>query len=130
MKKLIGTFLTLIFILSFAGCSNRQTQFDIKIIVPAGSTDEFVYSETEISPLKDALTISSGDGLGDTEVLLKTIKVKEKTAYSPTYLTKGMPVDMKVEKGAWFKIGVNMQNATDKDIVVYINVRDVDVRIE
>lgn len=36
-----------------------------------------------------------------------------------------------VEKGAWFKIGVNnMQNSSGEDIVVYITVSGVDVRIE
>ena len=41
-----------------------------------------------------------------------------------------MPVKMDVEKGAWFKIGVNMQNPTDTDIVVYVEVEGVEVRIE
>ena len=41
-----------------------------------------------------------------------------------------MPVKMDVEKGAWFKIGVNMQNPTDTDIVVYVEVKGVEVRIE
>jgi hypothetical protein len=42
-----------------------------------------------------------------------------------------MPEKMNVEKGAWFKIGVNnMQNSSGEDIVVYIKVSDVDVRIE
>ena len=37
---------------------------------------------------------------------------------------------MEVEKGAWFRIGVNIQNPTDEDIVVYVKVKDVDLRIE
>ncbi len=41
-----------------------------------------------------------------------------------------MPVKMDVEKGAWFKIGVNIQNHTDEDIDVYVNVSNVDLRIE
>ena len=29
----------------------------------------------------------------------------------------------------WFKIGVNMQNPTDEDIIVYVEVENVEVRI-
>ena len=39
-------------------------------------------------------------------------------------------VKMNIEKGAWFKIGVSIQNESDIDKVVYVEVRGVDVRIE
>lgn len=129
MKKLIALCLAFVFILTLAGCGKNDT-YKIRITVPGGSTEDFVYSDEEISPIGDKITISCGDGLGDTEVVLKTIEVKEKTAYSPTYLTPGMPVEMDVEKGAWFKIGVSMQNNTDTDKVVYVEVEGVKVRIE
>lgn len=111
------------------GC-NEKKDYDIKIVVPAGNKEEFVYSHEEISPTGKKITISSGEGLGDTEVILKPVEWKQENVYEPTYLTSGMPVKMDVEKGAWFKIGVSMQNSTDKDIVVYVNVEDVEVRIE
>lgn len=60
---------------------------------------------------------------------MKTV-VKEENAYEPTYLTPGMPVEMDVEKGAWVKIGVAMQNPTDTDITVYVEVEGVEVRIK
>lgn len=104
--------------------------YNIKIVVPAGSSDLFVYSHEEISPMKSQLVIRSGDGLGDTEVRLQPVEVKEERAYDKaSYLTPGMPVKMDVEKGAWFKIGVSVQNPTDKDIEVYVNVENVEVRI-
>ncbi len=130
MKKIIALCLALVVILSFSACSNKQTEFDIKIGVPAGSSEDFVYSHEEISPLKDKITIYSGEGLGDTEVVLKPVQVTEENAYEPTYITHGMPVVMDVEKGGWFKIGINMQNPTDEDITVYVTVKDVEVRIE
>ena len=114
----------------------RQDNYTLRIVVPAGSTEEivyqedFFYSDEEISPTGNSITISSGEGLGDTEVVLKPIEVKEENAYEPTYLTPGMPVKMDVEKGAWFKVGVNIQNPTDKDIVVFVEVEGVEVRIE
>ena len=135
MKKLILVVLVLVCLLGLVGCGKNDT-YKIRITVPAGSTEEiiyqedFAYSDEEISPTGNTITISSGEGLGDTEVVLKPIEVKEENAYEPTYLTPGMPVKMDVEKGAWFKIGVNMQNPTDTDIVVYVEVEGVEVRIE
>jgi len=45
-------------------------------------------------------------------------------------LTKVEPILIDVEKGAWFKIGIALQNPTDEDIVVGITVENVKVRIE
>ena len=135
MKKLIALVLSLVCVLCLVACGKNDT-YKIKITVPAGSTEEiiyqedFAYSDEEISPTGNTITISSGDGLGDTEVVLKPIEVKEENAYEPTYLTPGMPVKMDVEKGAWFKIGVNVQNPTDSDIIVYVEVKGIEVRIE
>ena len=135
MKKLIALVLTLVSVLCLVACGKNDT-YKIKITVPAGSTEEiiyqedFAYSDEEISPTGNTITISSGEGLGDTEVVLKPIEVKEENAYEPTYLTPGMPVKMDVEKGAWFKIGVNVQNPTDSDIIVYVEVKGIEVRIE
>lgn len=129
MKKITILTLALIFVLVMAGCGTGDT-YKIKITIPAGSTETFVYSDEEISPTGNKITISSGEGLGDTEVVLKTVEVKEKTAYEPTYLTPGMPVEMEVEKGAWFKVGVSMQNDTNADIIVYVEIEGIEVRIE
>lgn len=135
MKRIVALVLALVSVLTLASCGKNNT-YKIKITVPAGSTEEiiyqedFVFSDEEISPIGNTITISSGEGLGDTEVVLKPIEVKEENAYEPTYLTPGMPVEMDVEKGAWFKIGVSMQNDTDTDKVVYVEVEGVEVRIE
>ena len=135
MKKLIALVLALVCVFAIAGCNKNDT-YKIKIIVPAGSSEEivyqedFAYSDEEISPTGNKITIYSGEGLGDTEVVLKPISVKEENAYEPTYLTPGMPVVMDVEKGAWFKIGINMQNNTDTDKIFYVEVEGVEVRIE
>lgn len=108
----------------------RRDSFDIKIVVPAGSQELIVYSEEDISPTKNQIIITSGDNLGDTEVVLKPIEVKQERAYDePVYLTPGMPVKMDVEKGAWFKVGINMQNPTDEDIVVFVHIKNIEVSI-
>lgn len=129
MKKLMAFVLAFVCVLALAGCGKSDT-YKIRITVPAGSTEAFVYSDEEISPKGNKIIIYSVEGLGDTEVVLKTIEVKEENIYKPTYLTRGMPVEMDVEKGAWFKIGVSMQNDTDTDKIVYVKVEGVEVRIE
>ena len=129
MKKIITILLTLTTLLTLVSCGKRDS-FEITITIPAGSTEAYVYSDEEISPIKDTIIISSGQGLGDTEILLKPVEVKEENAYEPTYLTPGMPIKMDVEKGAWFKVGVAMQNPTDEDIVVGVNIENIEVRIE
>lgn len=107
----------------------RQDSFNIKIVVPAGSQERFVYSDEEISATGKKITISSGEGLGDTEVLLSPVNENVETGYVATYLTPGMPVEFDAVKGEWFKIGVKLQNPTDQDIAVYVNVTNVTVRI-
>ena len=122
--------------LSIWSLLKNEKSYDIRITIPANTMGEviyqeqFIYSDEEISPTSNKIKISSGKGLGDTEVVLKPIEVKEENAYEPTYLTPGMPVEMEVEKGAWFKIGVNMQNPTDEDIDVYVTVTGIELRIE
>lgn len=141
MKKknliIIGIMLFVILCgLSIWSLLKKEKSYDIRITIPANTMgkvvyqEQFIYSHKEISPTGNKIKISSGKGLGDTEVVLKPIEVKEENAYEPTYLTPGMPVEMEVEKGAWFKIGVNMQNPTDEDIDVYVTVTGIELRIE
>lgn len=110
--------------------TNPPREYQVRIIIPAGSTEAFCYSDEEISPKGNTLMIANGDGLGDTEVILVPVEVREENAYDgPAYITPGMPIEMDVEKGAWFKIGVNIQNPTTEDINVYVIVNNVEVRI-
>ncbi len=109
---------------------SSQDSFDIQITVPAGSREYFVYSDVEISPTRNQIIVSSGDGLSDTTVILKPIEVHQENAYDePSYLTPGMPVKMNAEKGGWFQIGVSVQNPTNQDIVVSVRVKNIEVRI-
>lgn len=107
----------------------KQDSYTLRIVVPAGSQEEFVYSHEEVSTIKNSIKIWSGDGLGDTEVLLFPVNKTAETGYTATYLTHGMPVEFDAEKDTWFKIGVNMQNSTNEDIIVYVEVENVEVRI-
>ena len=107
----------------------KQDRYTLRIVVPAGSQEEFVYTDEEVSTVRNSIKIWSGDGLGDTEVLLFPVNKTAETGYTATYLTHGMPVEFDAENDTWFKIGVNMQNSTNEDIIVYVEVENVEVRI-
>lgn len=107
----------------------KQDRYILRIVVPAGSQEEFVYTEEEVSTVRNSIKIWSGDGLGDTEVLLFPVNKTAETGYTATYLTHGMSVEFDAENDTWFKIGVNMQNPTNEDIIVYVEVENVEVRI-
>ena len=107
----------------------KQDRYTLRIVVPAGSQEEFAYTDEEVSTVRNSIKIWSGDGLGDTEVLLFPVNKTAETGYTATYLTHGMPVEFDAEKDTWFKIGVNMQNPTNEDIIVYVEVENVEVRI-
>ena len=107
----------------------KQDRYTLRIVVPAGSQEEFVYTEEEVSTVRNSIKIWAGDGLGDTEVLLFPVNKTAETGYTATYLTHGMSVEFDAENDTWFKIGVNMQNPTNEDIIVYVEVENVEVRI-
>lgn len=129
MKKLIALVLIMACVLSLVSCGKNET-YKIKITVPAGSTEAFVYSDEQISTTGKKIIIWSGDGLGDTEVILSPVNENVETGYVATYLTHGMPVEFDAVEGEWFKIGISVQNNTDADITVYVEVEGVKVRIE
>ena len=108
----------------------KNDAFDIRIVIPANSGEAVYYSEEEISPYKDRVILFSGEGLGDTAVVLKpTAGCTKEDVYEPVYMTAGFPVEMYAEKGGWFKIGVTLSNPTEKDITVYVRAEGVEVRI-
>ena len=106
-----------------------KDSYTLRIVVPAGSQEEFVYTDEEVSTIGNSIKIWSGDGLGDTEVILSPVNKTTENEYTAKYLTPGMPVKFDTEKGKWFNIGVNMQNKTNEDIIVYVKAENVEVRI-
>ena len=133
MKKIISIFISIILLLSFSGCtSNDNTvkydSYDLTIIIPAGSEEKFVYSLQEIQPKRDKLTVYAGPDCPDTEVVLLPVEVTEENTYEPSYITNGMPTKLNAEKDAWFKVGVNIQNPTNEDIIIHVTLKDISVR--
>ena len=128
MKKLIAFVLALVCVLGLAGCS-AQKEYAISVVVPAGSQGEFVYSDEEISPRKSRLEIKSIDLAEDAEFVLKPIEESQENIYECTNFPKGEPMLIDVEKGAWYKIGIAMENPTDEDIVVVFHVVNTKIRV-
>lgn len=117
-------------VLAVCFLTNPTERHTVSITVPAGSTEVFCYSREEICPKGDTVTVYAGEGLGDTEVILLPTETREENAYDkPMYLTRGMPAVLKAERGAWFRIGVNVQNPTEKDREISVEVKNAKVRI-
>ena len=129
MKRLIAFILTLVCVLGLVGCS-AQKEYAIRVVVPAGSQGEFVYSDEEISPRKSRLEIKSIDLAEDAEFVLKPIEESQENIYECTNFPKGEPLLIDAEKGAWYKIGIAMENPTDEDIVVVFHVINAKVRVK
>ena len=129
MKRLIAFILTLVCVLGLVGCS-AQKDYAVRIVVPAGNQGEFVYSEEEISPRKSQLDIKSIDMSEDAKFVLMPVGETQENVYECTNFPKGEPMLIDVEKGAWYKIGIAMENPTDEDIVVVFHIVNVKVRVK
>ena len=117
MKKHISLLLVLVCLLSLCGCGNRGEKHTIEILIPAGSTESFVYSDVEVRPTGRKITLSAGAGISDTEVILKPVNDSLEPGYVAEYLTRGLSVEFDAAgvTDEWFKIGVYIQNDSDKD---------------
>ena len=108
----------------------KQDCYSLRVVVPPGGHEQFVYTEEEVSPLDKYVTVYCGEGMGDASVILLPTEVRTETAYDQEwYITPGLSVKLEAEKGGWFKVGVRMWNETGEDKVVYVMVEDVEVRI-
>ena len=129
MKRLTALLLILVCVLGLVGCA-AQSEYAIRIVVPAGHQGAFIYSEAEISPHKSQLDIKSIDMPEDAKFVLKSVDATQENTFECTNFPKGQPMLIEAEKGAWYKIGIAMENPTDTDIVVVFHVENAKVRIE
>ena len=129
MKRLIAFVFVLGCVLGLFGCT-MQSEFAISIVVPSGSQGEFIYSDEEISSHKSRLEIKSIDMPEDAEFVLMPVGEMQKNVYECTNFPKGEPMLIDAEKGAWYKIGIAMENPTAEDIIVVFHVVGVKIRIE
>lgn len=129
MKKILATVLIIACMVGFTSCKSKEP-YTIEFTIPPGSAEDFIYSDQEISPNRNRLTISAGAGISERDIILKPVQVKEENAYEPVVLKQGDSVKIKVEKGAWYKIGVAALNPNDVPIAVEVIVENATIRIE
>ncbi len=127
MKKFMAFVLSLTCVLGLVGCGKSDT-YKVEFVVPAGSTEEFIISDEEISATGKKITISSNQELGDAGVILLPVKETVTPGYVDTYITPGCPAEFDATEGEWFKIGLRVRNETDADKTVYVTVSGVKVR--
>ena len=129
MKKVISFALVLVMVLAFAGCGNATAQ-EIKITIPAGCTDDFVYSDTQVCPNK-SFDVYGGIGIHtksvfnvpeDRGIILKSGEMGDIYASNTTD-------EVLLTRDTWYNVGVAGNNPTDKDIEVSILLYDVDLRV-
>ena len=129
MKKWITLLATLVCVLGLSGCT-AQKEYGIRIVVPAGNQGKFIYSEEEILSHNSRLEIKSIDMPEEAKFVLKQIEDTIENTYEYTNFPKGEPMLIDVEKGAWSKIGVAIDNPSDEDIIIVFHVVDAKVRSE
>ena len=141
MKKLIVLLLALISLLALAGCGGHGEKHTLEFTIPAGYTDAFtfsdkavyydafIYSAEEISPTRKTLTLKAGAGYSSVPVILKVVECREENAYEPILLAHDKPVTINAEKGAWFQIGIALDNTSDVPSAASVIVENVEVRI-
>ncbi len=117
--------LAVILVLCLAGCGR---ELDVAITIPAGNENEFVYSEMEVTPNGNNITIMAKQGMRDGLVCLKAADGQGECCEA-TYLTPGAPVKFEAKKGVWYKIGVSGMNSTTEDYKMLVTVKGAQVRI-
>ena len=129
MKKSIAFILVLTCVFGFVGCGKSDT-YQIEFTVPAGSVEEFVFSDEEIAATSKKITISSNQELGDAEVILLPVKDTVTPGYVATQIAPGSPAEFDAAGKEWFKIGLRVRNESSTDKIVSVTVSGVEIRIE
>lgn len=104
----------------------KKDRYTLAIKVPPGGANAYYYSEEEICTTGKTIIISTGKGLGDCEVILVSSSGQKEP---PTYLTPGMSTTLAALNKVWYRVGVRLQNPSEKELIVYVEVKNVDVRI-
>lgn len=99
---------------------------ELHIVVPDGSQGDYVFCNQELSPNNDTVTLASGKDLGEAMVTLARV---DESGYSTTYLASEMSVELEVEPGAWYRVGILQENSSnERREIVVIAKGDIDFR--
>ena len=129
MKKMMIVVVVMIVMMMIVACDKQEVN-EVKVTIPAGSTEAYVYSEQQICPTKDHIKVATGEGLSDTQVIFETVEVNDKKITEPTSLSVGTAEKIEVEQGKWLKVGVAMRNPSNEDRIVSVKMENVEVKAE
>lgn len=122
MKRIC--FLILTIALCLVGCGK---EYDVSITIPAGNEGTFAYSETEVTPTGQSITVIAKQGTPDCAVILKESDGTN-TTFESMYLTPGISATFQTEKGVWYQIGISALNPAAEDYEMVVTVKNVEVR--
>lgn len=108
----------------------KESTYEITFCIPAGCEGQLVFSDEEISPQKNNVFFSVGRDVGDLEICVKGVELKNGNEYEESaYVTPGMPTRMELELDGWYGVGIYLSNETDEEQTVHVTVKNVEVRI-
>lgn len=108
----------------------QGSTYELTFRVPAGSENQLIFSEEEISPQRNHVIFMVGQELGDTEILVQEVEWKDGNSYVKSIdTTSGVPSKMELERDKWFQVAIHISNETDEEQIVHVSVKNVEVRI-
>lgn len=125
MKKVLFA-LTLCLAL-LCGCS--RSYLVLHFALPPGDGSQFVFSDQQLCPEKNTIRISAAAGIAKAEIILIPASGNG-LQIGPLPLTQEQPVTARVEKGAWYRIGLAMPNDAGGAIAAELHLEHVEMRIE
>lgn len=135
MKKFL--LLVPLLLILLAGCG--KSTYTINVPVPAGTYHNpmhsfvaYSFSNEEICPAGDKITLTLPAPAPDMTVALIPVDPKDRIVTHKTqYITPGLPVEFDVIKGAWYKVGLIVNNNSNAEVVYQLEVTNIsEVRIE
>ncbi len=124
MKRIWLLVVTLVLLLGLNGCGKEH---DIRIQVPAGQQEEFVFSDTQIRPKGNKITIRQTEHFGDCEVVIRRV-TEDGNVVQRNYLTPGISTKLECEKNIWYNIGIHWNNPSTEPQEVGLTVSGVEVQ--
>lgn len=126
MKKILVMVLVIMSLLLFASCG-KSDSCKIEFTIPAGNSETFIFSDQEISPIGNEITLST-----DTEAVVKFSQIREEDSYEliTESLAQGTMIEIPLEKNTWYKIGLTVENPSEEDIVVSVEINGAQMRAE
>ena len=129
MKKLTICLLLFAALLAFPGCGQQQ-ETRIEITVPAGCTEDFVYAEEQICPVK-TFDFYGGEGIHvKTEFQVPEDRGIILTSQDPRLqvYASNTTDELVLLRKTWYRIGVMGENRSNEDLKVTLIFENVQAK--